>query len=74
MLCGVFRDPDFDPGRPAVYYTRVVERPSCRWTTRHCLALPEAERPAACDDPEVTRPIRERAWTSPIWYTPPASS
>ena len=54
----------------AVYYARVLENPSCRWTTWQCLALSEAERPPACSDPRVPRVIQERAWTSPIWYRP----
>jgi hypothetical protein len=53
-----------------VYYARVVENPSCRWHVWECSALPEAERPAGCADPEVPRTIQERAWTSPIWYSP----
>jgi len=69
-LCGVWKDPDFDPSRRAVYYARVVERPSCRWSARHCAALPDDERPPACTDPSIPATIRERAWTSPIWYTP----
>ena len=70
-LCGVWRDPDFDPGRRAVYYLRVLENPSCRWTTWQCNALPEGGRPEACDDPRLPKTIQERLWTSPIWYTPP---
>jgi hypothetical protein len=70
QLCAVWRDPDFDPGRAAVYYARVVENPICRWSTRRCLALPEAERPDGCSDPGVPRTIQERAWTSPIWIEP----
>ena len=69
-LCTVWTDPDFAPGRAAVYYARIVENPSCRWTTWQCLQLPEAERPALCDDPRVPKTIQERAWTSPVWYTP----
>jgi hypothetical protein len=69
-LCTVWRDPGFDPERRAVYYARVVENPSCRWHTRQCLALPESDRPAGCDDPRVPRVIQERAWTSAIWYSP----
>jgi len=69
-LCAVWRDPDFDPGRSAVYYARVLERPSCRWTTWTCNALPERERPAVCSDGSLPATVRERAWTSPIWYEP----
>ena len=69
-LCAVWTDPDFDATRDAAYYVRAVENPSCRWSWRTCLALPEEERPAACSDPEIPRVIRERAWTSPIWYEP----
>ena len=72
-LCGTWRDPDFDPARPAFYYARVIEDPSCRYTTRYCLGLPNEERPAVCDDPAVPRLIQERAWTSPIWYEAPAT-
>ncbi|MEM9174234.1 MAG: DUF3604 domain-containing protein [Myxococcota bacterium] len=73
-LCSVWRDPDFDPARPAVYYARVLERPSCRWSTWVCLSLPEAERPDGCSDPRVPKTIQERAWTSPIWVGPADSA
>jgi hypothetical protein len=69
-LCAVWRDPGFDPGRSAVYYARILENPSCRWSTRRCLALPEAERPDGCSDPRVPKAVQERAWTSPIWIEP----
>ena len=59
-----------EPGRAAVYYARIVENPSCRWSTRRCLALPEAERPDGCSDPGIPKTIQERAWTSPIWIEP----
>lgn len=71
QLCKVWRDPDFDPGTSAVYYARVLENPSCRWSTFQCNALPEAERPESCSNPELARKIQERAWTSPIWYSAP---
>lgn len=70
QLCAVWRDPSFDPGRAAVYYARIVENPSCRWSTRRCLALRETERPDGCSDPGVPKTIQERAWTSPIWIEP----
>jgi hypothetical protein len=67
-LCTVWRDPDFDPSRNAVYYLRVLENPSCRWSQRQCLALAEAARPPSCRNPIVSPTIQERLWSSPIWY------
>jgi len=71
-LCAVWADPEFDPAQRAVYYARVVENPSCRWSAWQCLALPEGDRPAACSDDSIPQLIQERAWTSPIWYAPDA--
>ncbi len=69
-LCGSWRDPDFDPAQAAVYYARILENPSCRWSRYECLRLPESERPKACSDAAIPLAIQERAWTSPIWYSP----
>ena len=69
-LCTVWTDPAFDPAQHAFYYARVVENPTCRWSTYTCNALPPASRPPNCTDPAWPRTIQERAWTSPIWYEP----
>jgi hypothetical protein len=70
QLCAVWGDPEFAAQQRAVYYLRAVENPTCRYSTRQCNALPAAERPADCDNPLVPKTIQERAWSSPIWYTP----
>jgi len=69
-LCTVWTDPDFKPHQQAAYYGRVLENPSCRWSTIACNRLAPAERPATCDDPQYPKTVQERAWTSPIWYAP----
>ena len=71
-LCTVWHDPDFDPALHAFYYVRVLENPTCRWNTWRCNALPAEQRPPSCTDPAVPKTIQERAWSSPIWYTPAA--
>jgi hypothetical protein len=70
QLCATWQDPDFDPQVAAVYYARVLENPSCRWSHYDCLSLPQDERPDSCTDPGLPWQIQERAWTSPIWYRP----
>ena len=72
-LCTVWSDPDFDAEQGAVYYARVVENPTCRWSARLCLSLPRDEQPDGCTSDQLPRVIHERAWTSPIWYMPGAS-
>jgi Protein of unknown function (DUF3604) len=73
QLCTVWQDPDFNAEDSAAYYVRVIENPSCRWTTWTCLSLPAQERPAHCDNPSEAKLTQERAWSSPIWYTPQGS-
>jgi len=69
-LCAVWTDPEFDATQRAFYYARVVEEPSCRWSTMKCMAIPEAERPEGCTDGSVSEIVQHRAWSSPIWVTP----
>jgi len=63
-LLTVWKDPDFDAGQRAVYYARVLEIPTPRWTAH------EAKRFDIEMSPEVPMVTQERAYTSPIWYTP----
>ncbi|WP_285763424.1 DUF3604 domain-containing protein [Biformimicrobium ophioploci] len=63
-LTGVWRDPDFDPNERAFYYARVIEIPTPRWTAY------EAKRFNIKMDEKVPMTTTERAYTSPIWYTP----
>ena len=64
-LATVWEDPDFDPGTDAVYYVRVLENPTCRWTTWDALRAGVEPRGG------VALTIQERAWSSPIWYYAP---
>ena len=60
----VWTDPDFDPTQRAFYYARVIEIPTPRWTAY------DQVRFGIKMSPEVPMTQQERAWSSPIWYTP----
>lgn len=64
-LTATWSDPEFDPSQPAVYYARVLEIPTPRWST-YDAARTGLERPQ-----DVPVSIQERAWTSPVWYEAP---
>jgi hypothetical protein len=63
-LASTWRDPQFDASLPAVYYVRVLEISTPRWSTI------SAVKRAAALPTDFPPTIQERAWTSPIWYTP----
>ncbi|MBL8606489.1 MAG: DUF3604 domain-containing protein [Myxococcales bacterium] len=67
--CITWQDDDPTPG-PALYYARVLEDPTPRWSAYDCARAPNAN-PAGCADGGALRTmIQERAWTSPIWREP----
>ncbi|MXW00850.1 MAG: DUF3604 domain-containing protein [Holophagales bacterium] len=63
-LSALWTDPDFDAAKHAVYYVRVLENPTCRWSTW------DAIRAGVEPNPDMPSTIQERAWSSPIWYVP----
>ncbi|MGR9172195.1 DUF3604 domain-containing protein [Rhizobium sp. KDH_Rht_773_N] len=63
-LAAVWTDPEFDPALGAVYYARVLEIPTPRWTAY------DAKRYGVKIDANVPMVTQERAFTSPIWYSP----
>jgi hypothetical protein len=63
-LGGVWTDPDFDPAERAFYYARVLEIPTPRWIVY------DAFRFGVEIPPDAATTHQERAYTSPIWYTP----
>ena len=63
-LGAVWTDPDFDPSERAFYYARVIEIPTPRWTAYDAVKF-KLELPG-----DVPLTLQERAYSSPIWYTP----
>jgi hypothetical protein len=63
-LAVVWRDPDFNPEQRAFYYVRVLEIPTPRWTTY------DARFFGTTLAEHIPRVVQDRAYTSPIWYTP----
>ncbi|TPE51887.1 DUF3604 domain-containing protein [Amaricoccus solimangrovi] len=64
-LITVWTDPDFDPALKAFYYARVLEIPTPRWTAYDAAYFKDSK---FTDDVPMT--VNERAYSSPIWYTP----
>ena len=60
----LWKDPEFNPKQRAFYYVRILENPSCRWSTW------DAIRNGTPPNPRLASTIIERAWSSPIWYEP----
>jgi hypothetical protein len=67
-LAASWSDPEFDPRLNAFYYARVIENPTCRWSTWDAL------RAGVEPNPALQKTIQERAYTSPIWFIPTKAS
>jgi hypothetical protein len=67
-LSASWSDPEFDPKQNAFYYARVIENPTCRWSTW------DAIRSNVEPNPALEKTIQERAYTSPIWFIPTKAS
>jgi hypothetical protein len=67
-LSASWSDPEFDPKLNAFYYARVLENPTCRWSTW------DANRLGIEPNPDLPKTIQERAYTSPIWFIPTKAS
>ena len=64
LLTAYWKDPDFDSKQRAFYYVRVIEIPKPRWTAYDAKFF-KVKMPK-----EVPMTVQDRAYTSPIWYTP----
>jgi len=64
LLSAYWKDAEFDARQRALYYVRAIEIPTPRWTAY------DAKRFGVTMPPEVPMTVTERAYTSPIWYTP----
>jgi len=64
----VWTDMEFDPSLDAFYYARVLQIPTPRWSTY------DAKRLGVPPPSSVPATVQERAWSSPIWYTPTATA
>ncbi len=60
----LWRDPEFNHKTKSFYYVRVLENPTCRWSTWDAIKNNSKPRP------DIHETIQERAWSSPIWYVP----
>jgi hypothetical protein len=63
----IWNDPEFDPSIKSFYYVRVLENPTCRWSTWD--AIKAGHKPRE----DLHETLQERAWSSPIWYIPAIS-
>ncbi len=78
QACIVWTDPSFNPLQPAFYYLRVMEAEVDRWHRYDCAAAAVncadinsvPDRLMLCCDDSFPAQIRERAWSSPIWFSP----
>jgi hypothetical protein len=64
QLSALWHDPEFKAEERAFYYARVIENPTCRWSTW------DANRAGVTPRPDLPTTVQERAWSSPIHYLP----